>query len=345
MEEVISFDGGMKLSCPECSSSLIFDTFHGEYVCQSCGYVVIDRMNFRGHETLANNSDERRKSARGSGHTSFLLVNRGLQTEIGISNKDYTGRPINYETIPSVSNIRRLHSRLKATSEERRIARVLSTIDKICSKMLLPRSLSEAAAKIYRSYASKNNTKGSSVWGNAIAAVYLACKQSGVARGLEEIVSSSDFNSGKGSMLRISFRCCKKMTMCMTDVVDETNETFSFRNTIDSTIPINRYISKVSNKAGIDWRVQRLAMDLAQQTGENSTLFLGKDPAGVAAAYLYISACICGQNMYLADIATFSKVTEITIRTRCREILSSFNLEIRVKRMDRTSATRALAAP
>ncbi|HXG06347.1 MAG TPA: TFIIB-type zinc ribbon-containing protein [Nitrososphaera sp.] len=340
MEEVISFDGDAQLSCPECRSALIFDTFHGEYVCQSCGYVVIDRINFRGHEAQATNSDDSRKSVRGSGNTSFLLVNRGLQTEIGVTNRDYTGRPISYETIPSVSNIRRLHSRLKATSEERRISRVLSAIDKICSKMLLPRSLSEAAAKIYRNYASKNNTKGSSVWGNAIAAVYLACKQSGVARGLEEIVSSSDFSSGKGSMLRISFRCCRKMMMCMTDIADdEANETCSLRNAFDSSIPINRYIAKVSNRAGIDWRVQRLAMGLAEQTGENSTLFLGKDPAGVAAAYLYISACICGYNMYLTDIANFSKVTEITIRTRCREILSSYNLEIRVKRMDRTTGT------
>ncbi|MEW6604314.1 MAG: TFIIB-type zinc ribbon-containing protein [Thermoproteota archaeon] len=335
MEEIVSFDSNMKPSCPECSSALIFDTFHGEYVCQSCGYVVIDRMNFRGHETQANNPDKRQKSARGSGHASFLLVNRGLQTEIDISNKDYTGRPISYATIPSVSNIRRLHSRLKTTSEERRIGRVLSTIDKICSKMLLPRSLSEAAAKIYRSYASKSDTRGSSVTGNAVAAVYLACKQSCVARGLEEIVSSSDFSSCKGSTLRISFRCCKKMMMCMTDIA-ETSDAYCSRNAFDCVLPINRYITKVSNKAGIDWRVQRLAMDLAQQTGEN-ILFLGKDPVGIAAAYLYISACICGHNMYLADIANFSEVTEITIRTRCREILSSFNLEIRVKRMDRAA--------
>jgi transcription initiation factor TFIIIB Brf1 subunit/transcription initiation factor TFIIB len=35
--------------------------------------------------------------------------------------------------------------------------------------------------------------------------------------------------------------------------------------------------------------------------------------------------------MYLTDIANFSQVTEITIRTRCKEILSSFKLEIRVR--------------
>jgi transcription initiation factor TFIIIB Brf1 subunit/transcription initiation factor TFIIB len=44
--------------------------------------------------------------------------------------------------------------------------------------------------------------------------------------------------------------------------------------------------------------------------------------------------------VYLADIASFSRVTEVTIRTRCKEILSDFDLEIRVK----ISTTRAAVA-
>jgi transcription initiation factor TFIIB len=101
-------------------------------------------------------------------------------------------------------------------------------------------------------------------------------------------------------------------------------------------IPIDKYIAKVANIAGIDWRVQRLAVDIARKTNDN-ILLSGKDPIGIAAAYLYISTCICGYNMYLTDIANFSHVTEITIRTRCKEILSSFNLEIRVKKVDRAT--------
>lgn len=115
------------------------------------------------------------------------------------------------------------------------------------------------------------------------------------------------------------------------------------RDAFDHVIPIDRYIAKVANMAGIDWRVQRVAVDIAQQTKGN-ILLSGKDPVGIAAAYLYISACICGYNMYLTDIANFSRVTEITIRTRCKEILSSFNLEIRVKKVDRATLTSSCSA-
>jgi transcription initiation factor TFIIB len=320
----------VKPSCPECSSQLIFDVYHGEYICQSCGYVVLEKVDYCGHETHSTNSDDRLKSLRGSGQTSSLLMNYGLQTEISVSDKDYNGKPINLANAERIASVRKLHARLKASSDERRIARVLSVIDKICSKLLLPRSLSEAAAKIYRSYSSKNNTKGMSVNGNAIAAVYLACKQSCIARGLEEIVDSTDFCSNKRSCLRIAFRCYKRMAMSMTNVTESDKVSCHNGGPFDHVIPLEKYIAKISNRSRIDWRIQKLALEIAHQT-EHNILLSGKDPVGIASAYLYISACLCGYRMYLTDIANFSQVTEITIRTRCKEILSSFNLEVRVR--------------
>src|ERR671939_413349 len=111
-------------SCPECSSHLIFDVYHGEYICQSCGYVVLDKIDYCGHETHSNNSDDRLKNLRGSGQTSSLLMNYGLQTEISISDKDYNGKPINFANAERIACVRKLHARLKASSEERRVARV-----------------------------------------------------------------------------------------------------------------------------------------------------------------------------------------------------------------------------
>ena len=323
-------ESDVKPSCPECSSHLIFDVYHGEYICQSCGYVVLEKIDYCGHETHSNSSDDRLKNLRGSGQTSSLLMNYGLQTEISVSDKDYNGKPINFANAERIACVRKLHARLKASSEERRIARVLSVIDKICSKLLLPRSLSETAAKIYRSYSSKNNTKGMSVNGNAIAAVDLSCKQSCIARGLEEIVDSTDFCSNKRSSLRIAFRCYKRMTMCMTNPIEPDKIRCQSGTTFDHVIPLEKYIAKISNRARIDWRIQKLALEIARQT-EDNILLSGKDPVGIASAYLYISACLCGYHMYLTDIANFSQVTEITIRTRCKEILTSFNLEVRLR--------------
>ena len=61
----IKNDKDIKPSCPECRSHLIFDVYHGEYICQSCGYVVLEKIDYCGHETHSNNSDERLKNLRG----------------------------------------------------------------------------------------------------------------------------------------------------------------------------------------------------------------------------------------------------------------------------------------
>jgi transcription initiation factor TFIIB len=120
------------------------------------------------------------------------------------------------------------------------------------------------------------------------------------------------------------------MAMCMTNAIESDKMTSHRGTTFDHVIPLEKYIAKISNRARIDWRIQKIALEIARQT-EDNILLSGKDPVGIASAYLYISACLCGYHMYLTDIANFSQVTEITIRTRCKEILSSFNLEVRVR--------------
>ena len=96
--------------------------------------------------------------------------------------------------------------------------------------------------------------------------------------------------SNKRSSLRIAFRCYKRMAMSMTSAV-ESNIRNSLSSTFDHVIPLDKYIAKISNRARIDWRIQKLALEIARQT-EDNILLSGKDPVGIASAYLYISACL-----------------------------------------------------
>ena len=134
-----------------------------------------------------------------------------------------------------------------------------------------------------------------SVNGNAVAAVYLACKRSCIARGLEEIIDSIDFSSNKRSSLRIAFRCYKRMAMCMTNPV-EPDMIKSTTSTFDHVIPLDKYIAKIANRARVDWRVQKQALEIARQT-EDNLLLSGKDPVGIAlltcTSLLVCAATVC----------------------------------------------------
>ena len=97
-----------------------------------------------------------------------------------------------------------------------------------------------------------------------------------------------------------------------------------------SIITMDKYISKIANMTDTDTRVERLSLEIAEKTKDRS-LTDGKAPNGIAAAYLYIASILLGQSILQRDVSSVSGVTEVTIRNRCKEILTSFKLKIALR--------------
>lgn len=93
---------------------------------------------------------------------------------------------------------------------------------------------------------------------------------------------------------------------------------------------IDQYISKLANMAKIDTKVERLAIDIAHKTNDH-LLADGKSPNGLAAAYIYLASVLLGVSLLQMEISNFAGITEVTIRNRCKDILSSFRMTIVVK--------------
>ena len=86
---------------------------------------------------------------------------------------------------------------------------------------------------------------------------------------------------------------------------------------------VEKYISKLVNMAKIDPRVEHLALTLSRNTND-SKISSGKAPAGLAAAYVYLSSVMVGEHLPQREVAEFAEVTEVTVRNRCREILDNY---------------------
>ncbi|MGB7956170.1 MAG: hypothetical protein WCF23_19525 [Candidatus Nitrosopolaris sp.] len=70
---------------------------------------------------------------------------------------------------------------------------------------------------------------------------------------------------------------------------------------------------------------------LATQLAHKSDIHLlsdGRSPNGLAAAYLYFAAILLGVNLPLSSL---TGVTEFQIRSRCKDLLTSFRITINVK--------------
>ena len=95
-------------------------------------------------------------------------------------------------------------------------------------------------------------------------------------------------------------------------------------------VTMDKDMSKIANMTNTDARVERLSLEIAEKTKDRN-IADGKAPNGIAAAYLYIASVLLGQSVLQRDVSSVSGVTEVTIRNRCKEILTSFKLNISLR--------------
>ena len=320
--------------CPECCANLIQDHSKGESICEKCGCVVMDQFDDYGRESNATDFEEKAKNTRASGSTSFALHDYGLRTEIAYGSKDYAGKPIDYQMAETMNNVRKWHTRTRIFSpQQRRLSNVLTKINETCSAMSLPKLLVETAAMLYRNFESNYEAKGKSISCMAAATIFLACKKCSVVRSLDEIVEATGLTDQDRSNVKLASKYYRLMVMEMgvfTEQAAAVQTSQQSTHTPAVALAIDQYISKLANMAKIDTKVERLAIDIAHKTNDH-LLADGKAPNGLAAAYIYLASILLDVNILQRDVSSLSGVTEVTIRNRCKDILTSFKMTVTVR--------------
>ena len=329
------------------------DVLKGEFICSFCGYVIQDSIEDSGQDAYTIDSNYRLKNVRASGINSISYHDFGLHTEIDSQFRDYTGKCFKENTKKSMLSLRKWNSIIRiSSSKERRLSNVLSKINEISSVLSVPKVVCETAALLYRNYENQCDTKGKSASCMAAAAVYYACKICKVLRSLNEIISCSNPIEQVNENQKLASKyyrsmvlvcenddCCSqkqlKQENRITDFLPGDTHNISLNKPHHSianlqSININQYISKLANTAKFDIKIERLALEIAKKT-ENHMLSDGKSPNGIAAAYLYLASVLLGINILQIDISRLAGVTEVTIRNRCKDILTCFRITLKVK--------------
>lgn len=305
-------------SCPECKSTLVDDIQNGEIICSGCGVVVADQIADFGPETISSNLEDKMKLARATGQTTYSQHDLGITTEISLGTKDFSGKTINHEVANQMHNLRKWQQRIRVSSpKERRLVNVLAKMGKTCDGLNLSKNVLETASMIYRNLDGHVDVKGKSVVSITAATIYMACKQCSVIRSLEEICRGICPAKDVKTKTKLAARYYRTMVMEMGQFTAP-------------VVTMDKYISKIANMTQTEVRVERLALEIAEKT-KDSSISDGKAPNGIAAAYLYVASVLLGQNVLQRDISSVAGVTEVTIRNRCKEILTSYKLKITLR--------------
>ena len=310
--------------CAACRTNLVSDHIREELVCPKCGIVASEQHGSREMERgrPPRSAGDVRTGQRASGKTTLLRHDMGVSTDIAPVESDYSGNKISHEASAHMRGIRKLQKRMRAsTPKDRRLAEMLRTIENMCEAASLVDSVRETAAMTYRAAAKRIDVKGRSTIGMAAASIHIACKKHGIVKGLAELcagVCASDEEAARKSRLA---------TRCYRDMVIETN---GMQGEQAPFVPISKYISRTANMACVDARIERLALQLAEAAPGGAALS-GKTPQGVAAAYLYIASTLLAYPMAQHDISAAAGIGDVTIRTRCRDILAQHRIRIVAK--------------
>ncbi|MBS7643123.1 transcription initiation factor IIB [Candidatus Bathyarchaeota archaeon] len=296
--------------CPECGSTrVIRDYEQGEVVCMDCGYVVDDRITDSGPEWRAFDDEQRAKRTRVGAPLTFTIHDKGLSTMIDWHDRDTYGKDLSPGQRAQVYRLRKWQRRVRVSdATERNLAFALSELSKMSSSLNLPKNILETASVIYRKAVKKRLIRGRSIQGVTAAALYMSCRQCGVARTLDEIAHVSTVNKKE---IGRSYRFMVKEL-----------ETF-----VPPSTP-SYYVSRFSNQLGLAGKVETIALRTLQVAG-SMRLTSGRGPTGIAAAATYIASVLAGEKRTQREIAEIANVTEVTIRNRYKELLD--RLEICVK--------------
>jgi transcription initiation factor TFIIB len=270
-------------SCPECKGTRLVE--HQEEdcsVCLDCGFVISSK-------TINRTS---RKKANIDSCKHIHLGSESVQRDLCIENKE-----ANQEELARVSEQWR-HVRI-GDSTEKNLALALQHITKIAVDLSLPKIVLEKACLTYERIAEKRLIKGRSMKVVCATAVCIGCKQCRTAVTTKDIAHASGVSPHK---IGHSYRAIMKQL------------NFSIQPRV-----LSDHAKELSARLHVSQRTMDVTAKIMRAL-DCSNRFTGKDPAGIASAAIYISSLLTGERRTQREIAEAVRLTEATIRTRCREV-------------------------
>ncbi len=277
--------------CPECGGMIQLFEERGETVCRQCGLIIFERGLDLSHSGIrAYTKQEKDKKERTGCPISILMPDIGLSTIIErkkIKNPDLR-RAAKWNTHMSW--------------EKRNMLIAITELKRIGSNLYFPEHVKKAIVRLYKEVFKRKLLRGRSINGMIAACSYFVCKEEKIPITLQEILDETSINSN----------IIKK---CYNTLVRELNLKSPH---IDPISLIPRYCADLN--LSIEEEKESIKV-LQNFIRKNSTC--GKDPKGLCAGAIYLVTKLKNRKLSQKEISLVIGVTEVTLRSRYKEILKN----------------------
>ncbi len=293
----------LRHQCPWCGArdNFVTDKIGGQVLCGSCGIVVKDRTEEVPAPVGASWVRDTPNSS------SITKPGMGLATAMGNPSMGGSGRSISGALRPSLERLRMWDSRSQVRSgTDRNLKRALAELQKLSEKVVVPESVVEKAAYLYRKSIPLISPRGRSIATLAAAALYAACRSTQTPRTLKDIGDASNID-------RLDIARSYRLLVTEGDISQPVTDPA-------------KSLSRIAWGAGLSTKVERRGIEILKKA-ELEGAVEGNSPMGLAAASLYLAAVIEGERRTKSHIAMVAGVTNVTIRNRCRVLISVLGLD------------------
>ncbi|HLD05301.1 MAG TPA: TFIIB-type zinc ribbon-containing protein [Candidatus Nanoarchaeia archaeon] len=289
--------------CPECDSmKLHHNTDHGEIICRDCGLVLEDKIMDHGKDWREMDDAMREQRRRTGAPLTYTQADRGLGTEIGTKSDLYKLAGRDKDKFFRL----RKWQRNTATAIERNLQLALTEIHRISSVLQLSKILNEECSRVYTTAAQRGLVRGRSTEHMVAAVIYIACRNYGAPKTLDEISHASGVNKKEiGRNYRYLIRNLNLKVAPS-----------------DPTMYVGRYISELK----LSPKTQTKAVELIEKA-QAKEITSGKSPIGIVAAAIYAASKLTKEKTTQEAIADAIGITEVTIRNRYKELVENLGLK------------------
>ncbi len=281
-----------------CEKPDIFVTVEGNVVCRHCGSCFGSQLVE--NERRAYTVDELKNRKR----TEPVWRTFGPRTVMSGIKNDSKGNSLPPAKQALFARLSKIQGSL-ISSIERNYWEAKPKLQSFAHKLGVPDHIIETAWKIYSEVAKQKLTMGRSIQAFTAASLYAAIRIHNFPRLLEEVVESAS----------ISTRAVhRSLGMIMRNVLPKLG--YMYR-----PITPRSLVFRFGNDLDLSISIQKQAADILREAARGGMTRIGKDPKGLAAAALYIVAKKTAEKKTQTDFAEVARITEVTLRTRVKEIL------------------------
>lgn len=291
-----------QLYCEECESTDLLYT-ENEVICKHCGLVLGINEN---QYVVQEQKQSERSKVNVKSHQP--VTGKEVRTTFTVTSKN-----------PKFFILKKkndVHSH-----KEKAIINADIMIKRCSNELSLPEHVLEASQRIYLASAKKGILKKTSIEGLVAASLHTACRFHEMGIAYEDILKTANYSDAKNEVSGVVREIVKQVFPELEMKFKPPNFDKMFfrlsnqlKESLDGNFEDYLYIERYSHRLFKSYNAKISANEKS------------KDPKGQIAACLYIGAILCKNKISQAAVAKVAKVSDMTIRTRMKDVIKVLNV-------------------